>query len=78
MDVEMPGMDGLEATRRLRASGGPGARLPVIAVTASGSVQGEQAARAAGMDHYLVKPVSAAELAALLGRLGAGRAPAEP
>lgn len=72
MDVEMPGMDGLETTRRLRALPGPAARLPVIAVTAHRSQEGEAATRAAGMDHYLVKPVAAADLAAILSR-AAGR-----
>lgn len=68
MDVEMPGMDGLETTRRLRALPGPAARLPVIAVTAHRSQEGEAACRAAGMDHYLVKPVAAADLSAILSR----------
>lgn len=68
MDVEMPGMDGLETTRRLRALPGPAGRLAVIAVTAHRSQEGEAACRAAGMDHYLVKPVAAADLAAILAR----------
>jgi CheY-like chemotaxis protein/anti-sigma regulatory factor (Ser/Thr protein kinase) len=68
MDVEMPGMDGMETTRRLRAMPGKPAILPVIAVTAHRSAEGEEKARAAGMDHYLVKPVGAAELAEALAR----------
>jgi signal transduction histidine kinase/CheY-like chemotaxis protein len=77
MDLEMPGMDGLEATRRLRALPGRAATVPVVAVTAHGSPETESRARAAGMDFYLVKPVSAAELAEVLAR-AAARAPAQP
>ena len=68
MDIEMPGMDGMETTRRLRAMPGPMAEVPVIAVTAHRSADGETRAREAGMDHYLVKPVGAAELAEVMAR----------
>jgi CheY-like chemotaxis protein len=66
MDIEMPGMDGMETTRRLRAMPGAAATLPVIAVTAHRNADGAARARAAGMGHYLVKPVAAAELASVL------------
>jgi signal transduction histidine kinase/CheY-like chemotaxis protein len=62
MDLEMPGIDGLAATRLLRALPGPAGRLPVLAVTAHDDPAARAAARAAGMDGYLVKPVALAEL----------------
>ncbi|MBU8544735.1 MULTISPECIES: ATP-binding response regulator [Roseomonadaceae] len=66
MDLEMPGVDGLAATRLLRALPGPAGRLPVLAVTAHDDPATRAAARAAGMDGYLVKPVALAELVAAL------------
>nr|WP_246602368.1 ATP-binding protein [Falsiroseomonas tokyonensis] len=74
MDLHMPGLDGLEATRRLRAMPGAAGRLPVLAVTAQ--AEGWEAARAAGMDAYLVKPVAMAELVRALEE--AIRARAQP
>ncbi|MBB3898314.1 hybrid sensor histidine kinase/response regulator [Roseococcus suduntuyensis] len=72
MDVRMPGMDGLEATRRLRALPGPEARLPVIAVTASALPEEITECRAAGMDTHVAKPVDRAVLLGLLARITAG------
>jgi signal transduction histidine kinase/ActR/RegA family two-component response regulator len=74
MDLQMPLVDGLEATRRLRALDGPAATLPVIAVTAQGGSETRIAAREAGMDGFLVKPVSVAELIAALDDAKAVRA----
>lgn len=63
MDIHLPGMDGFEAARRIRALPRPWAGLPIAAMTASAS-QGLQAAAAeAGMDAFLVKPIEAARLA---------------
>jgi signal transduction histidine kinase/CheY-like chemotaxis protein/HPt (histidine-containing phosphotransfer) domain-containing protein len=68
MDCQMPVLDGYEAVRRLRLRPGPTARTPVVAVTAH-AVDGERAkAISAGMDDYIAKPVTIAELAALLQR----------
>ena len=68
MDVSMPGMDGLEATRRIRAGAGPNARTPIFALTAAASAEGVEEALEAGMDAHLPKPISrAALLAALAG-----------
>lgn len=68
MDVGLPGIDGLEATRRIRALAGAAGRVPVIGLSAKGDAGSEQAARAAGMDAYLAKPVSPAALAEALDR----------
>ncbi|MDQ3343988.1 MAG: response regulator, partial [Actinomycetota bacterium] len=66
MDVQMPEMDGLEATRRIR-SDLPMRRQPrIVAMTASALVEDRAACREAGMDDYLAKPVRAADLAAVL------------
>ncbi len=66
MDVHMPQMDGLEATRRIRAEL-PQQRQPrIVAMTASALAEDREACHGAGMDGYLAKPVRAAELAAVL------------
>jgi CheY-like chemotaxis protein/nitrogen-specific signal transduction histidine kinase len=62
MDVTLPGIDGLEATRRIRALGGAAALTPIIGISGRGGSGDEQAARAAGMDFYLRKPVSPSAL----------------
>jgi CheY-like chemotaxis protein len=58
MDVALPGIDGIETTRRIRALGGGKGRVPVIGVSARDSAVHDTAARDAGMNAYLVKPVS--------------------
>jgi PAS domain S-box-containing protein len=71
MDVQMPGMDGLEATRRIRAdeaSQGRG-RTPVIAMTASVLERDREATREAGMDGFTTKPVDVAVLTQELARV---------
>jgi PAS domain S-box-containing protein len=68
MDVQMPDCDGLAATRAIRAEGiGPGL-LPVIALTANAYPEDVAAARAAGMQGHLAKPVVFAQLARTLQR----------
>ena len=64
MDVQLPGIDGLEATRRFRASGGT---TPVIALTAHSTRGDADRCLAAGMSSVLVKPVDAAKLAQTIG-----------
>ena len=65
MDLKMPDLDGLEATRRL-AQDPSTAPIPVVAVTASALGDARQAARAAGCVDYLPKPIRARELFGLL------------
>ncbi len=62
MDVQMPGIDGLEVTRRFRASH-PGAHTRIIGLTAHSSRQDRDRCLDAGMDEVLVKPVSRGRLA---------------
>jgi PAS domain S-box-containing protein len=72
MDLHMPGMDGFEATRRIRAieaeSSAP--RTPILALTANASDEDREACLAAGMDGFLVKPLDRERLAAALAALG--------
>jgi CheY-like chemotaxis protein len=69
MDVYMPGMDGREATRQLRASDGPNRDIPVIAVTASATAKDWDACRAAGMNAHVAKPIDPGQLHAALGQV---------
>ena len=69
MDVQMPGTDGLEATRRIRAAEPPGRRVPIVAMTAYALKGDRERCLAAGMDEYLAKPVRRDELFDVLTRL---------
>lgn len=62
MDVNMPGMSGPEAAQAIRLSGQPWADVPIVALTAHADTASVQAARVAGMNGYLVKPVDLALL----------------
>jgi signal transduction histidine kinase/CheY-like chemotaxis protein len=64
MDVQMPELDGLEATRRMREAGD--ARTPIIALTANAYAEDRAACLAAGMDDILMKPLDRERLAAAL------------
>jgi CheY-like chemotaxis protein len=70
MDLQMPGMDGLEASRLIRAweSAGSAARVPIVALTAAAFDADRQRCLDAGMDGYLTKPIMLANLRAELGR----------
>jgi CheY-like chemotaxis protein/nitrogen-specific signal transduction histidine kinase/HPt (histidine-containing phosphotransfer) domain-containing protein len=68
MDVQMPVMDGLEATRRIRGELPGGARLPVVGLTASALKEQVEACRAAGMDDVIAKPLERERLEAMLER----------
>jgi CheY-like chemotaxis protein/nitrogen-specific signal transduction histidine kinase len=64
MDMVLPGIDGVEAIRRIRALEAPLGRIPIICI--SGRGEDEAASRAAGADVFLVKPVSPRDLATAL------------
>jgi PAS domain S-box-containing protein len=72
MDLHMPGMDGLEASRRIRAieADSDAPRTPILALTANASAEDREACLAAGMDGFLVKPLDRERLAAALAAAG--------
>ncbi|WP_137133240.1 ATP-binding protein [Rhizobium sp. FKY42] len=69
MDLQMPGMDGFEATRRIRALGGEIGALPIIALTANAMRDDIERSLAAGMDGHLSKPIDIDGLLRLLASL---------
>jgi CheY-like chemotaxis protein len=66
MDIQMPVMGGLEATRHIRAMAPSQRHVPILAVTANAMEADREACRLAGMDAHLAKPFDAAELGALI------------
>ncbi len=67
MDIQMPEMDGLEATRRIRASGVEGASdLPIVAMTAHAMAEDREKSLEAGMNDHVTKPIDPNELFAAL------------
>lgn len=68
MDMQMPEVDGLEATRRLRAAGHTAAALPIVALTANAYAEDIQSCLVAGMQAHLAKPVRVRDLTAVLAR----------
>ena len=72
MDVNMPVMDGLTATRMIR-EGGQNAGTPIVVLSASARHEDHAAGLQAGADAYLNKPIDFGALAALMGRVGGGR-----
>ena len=69
LDVALPDADGLETTRRIRSLPGPAGQVAIIGVAGRSDGSDESAARAAGMNGYLVKPLSPATLAQALAAL---------
>jgi signal transduction histidine kinase/CheY-like chemotaxis protein/ligand-binding sensor domain-containing protein len=66
MDCQMPGMDGYEATRRIRDTGERGQRIPIIAITAASMVGDRERCLASGMTDYVSKPLNPNELRRVL------------
>jgi CheY-like chemotaxis protein/HPt (histidine-containing phosphotransfer) domain-containing protein len=78
MDIQMPVMDGLEATRRIRAEeASNGRRIPIVAMTAHAMAGDEQKCLDAGMDGYVAKPIRKAALLAAIEPLFPPRVDAE-
>jgi CheY-like chemotaxis protein len=71
MDVTLPDLDGVAATRLIRELAGAGARVPIIGISGHSEINDRAAARAAGMNAYLTKPVSPATIASLLNDFAA-------
>jgi two-component system, sensor histidine kinase and response regulator len=76
MDMQMPRLDGLQATALIRCQGPAQLRLPIVALTANALNGDRERCLAAGMDDYLAKPFDAKQLAAKLERWLPGRAEA--
>jgi signal transduction histidine kinase/DNA-binding response OmpR family regulator/HPt (histidine-containing phosphotransfer) domain-containing protein len=76
MDMQMPVMDGLQATRAIRRTL-PQGTLPILAMTANAMSQDRQRCLDAGMDDFLAKPIEPADLVATLYRWAPRRSPAE-
>jgi len=75
MDIQMPRLDGIETTRRLRSleASEPGRRTPILALTANTLVEDRYACFEAGMDGFLIKPLDREKLAEALAGLAAAR-----
>ena len=68
MDVQMPELDGLSATREIRAFEGDGKRVPIVAMTASAMAGDQRRCLEAGMDDYVSKPIAPAKLRETVAR----------
>ncbi len=71
MDIQMPELDGLEATRRIRALAGARARVPIVAMTANAMKGDEEICLEAGMNAYLAKPIDRQKLSDSVREWGA-------
>jgi PAS domain S-box-containing protein len=75
MDLQMPHMDGFQATAAIRSLNSTHSRVPVVAMTAHALREDRERCRAAGMDDYVGKPIDAARLVDTIERLAAAEAP---
>lgn len=66
MDIKMPGIDGVETTRRIRAAGGPQSRIPILALTANADPTDAAFYRQSGMDGVVEKPINPQRLLAAM------------
>ncbi|MGB3867196.1 MAG: response regulator, partial [Xanthobacteraceae bacterium] len=74
MDIQMPEVNGIEATRRIRASEAEsGTRTPIVALTANAGEDDRDACFKAGMDSFLVKPLDREKLAEAIATLASSR-----
>jgi signal transduction histidine kinase/DNA-binding NarL/FixJ family response regulator len=80
MDMEMPEMDGITATRAIRASAGPMRDVPIVALTANALLEDAALCRAAGMNDFLSKPIDRTALYTMIAKWArpAGRPDDEP
>ena len=78
MDIFMPGTNGLEVARRIRALSPPAGSVPIIALTANVSADDERMYREAGMNGVLDKPVAMSELLGALATRVWGGMPERP
>lgn len=71
MDIQLPVMDGVEATKAVRAgkAGSQNRKIPIVAMTAYAMADNEECFLKAGMDHYLAKPIEAARLTMIVSKL---------
>lgn len=76
MDMQMPIMDGIEATRLIKAGSGPSAMTPIVAMTANASEQDRQRCLDAGMCGFQLKPISIQQLRGLIADLPVPTRPA--
>ena len=76
MDMHMPEIDGPEATRAIRALGGPASMIPIIGLSADAMTEQMDQHMAAGLDGYLTKPLDQAKLRAMVSRTRVHAAPA--
>jgi signal transduction histidine kinase/CheY-like chemotaxis protein len=69
MDLQMPVMDGLEATRRIRAADGPNRRTRIVGLTGAAGPEFEEKCLGAGMDGYVAKPITRGAMHGILAEL---------
>ena len=72
MDLQMPNMDGIEATKMIRSEEPKNEHVPIIAITAAAMKSDQEQCLAAGMDDYVSKPINFAAFRRLLSRLESG------